>query len=406
MLPIFCSRVKGEYAMSKNFTDQYIKNLKPDPKKQYQVFDAKETQLCLRVNPKGTKTFSLNYRINGKQRRKKIGRYPEISLAEARNEARKLKGEIAKGVDPSATQAENDIKFNRLLEDYINRYAQNNTKLWKETERILKREFLPFLKNKDVKDITRADLVECINKIVDRGAMTMATQAHRAISKLFNWSVEQGILEMSPYAGAAQPAKNNDRERFLSDEELRKVWKSSREVNPQYEAIIKLLILTGQRLNEVCGMRYEDLNFEDNIWSIPASMTKSKKKHEVPLTRTAMEVIKVIPRTHQVYVFPARGKNRPTTCSSKWKKQLDDISGVSDWKQHDLRRTVSTGMARSVKILPHVIEKVLNHSTGVLGGIAGVYNRSKYEEEKLGALQRWEEYILGNITLKILDLEP
>lgn len=373
-----------------SLTDKYIRNLQPDPQKQIQVQDSKEIGFGIRVNPKGSKTFFLSYRLNGKQRRYKIGRYPDISLADARKEARKLKGLIAQGNDPAAKQEVNNPLFQDFLEDFINRYAKKKTQNWKETDRILRKEFLPSLKNKRMREIKKTDLIECINRIVDRGSMTMANQAHRAISKVFNWSVEQGILDFSPYEGAKQPGKNITRDRVLTDDELQKIWRASDQVCQQYGTIIKLLILTGQRRNEVCNMRYSDLDFDQKLWSIPGTLTKSGKPQQVPLSKSVIQIIKKIPKLHPEFIFPARGKKRSTTCSSKWKRTLDEISGVKEWKQHDLRRTVATGMQR-LGVKREVTKSLLNHTENTVSDVTSIYTKYDYLKEKREALKSWDD---------------
>ena len=163
-----------------------------------------------------------------------------------------------------------------------------------------------------------------------------------------------------------------------------------------FGTINKLLFFTGQRRSEVAGMAWDDLDLDAKVWSIPADKNKSARAHEVPLTDMSAAIISEIPRLDEILVFPARRKNsnKPVSGFSKAKKQLDELSGVMDWRQHDIRRTVATGMA-GLAIPPHVVERVLNHSSGSFCGVAGIYNRFGYLPEMRDALEKWERHVLS-----------
>jgi integrase len=205
---------------------------------------------------------------------------------------------------------------------------------------------------------------------------------------MFNWAVEQGHLERSPCAGLGMPAQAISRDRILSDGELARVWKAAGEMGYPFGPMIQLLILTAQRRGEVVGLRWSELDTNAMEWTLPNGRTKSARAHIVPLSGAAAELVTGLPRLHDVLVFPARGKNNPASGFSKWKRELDERSGVVDWRIHDLRRTAASGMAQ-LAVPPHIIERVLNHTTGTLGGVAGIYNRYGYLVEMRSALERW-----------------
>jgi integrase len=155
---------------------------------------------------------------------------------------------------------------------------------------------------------------------------------------------------------------------------------------------VRLLILTAQRLREVAGMRWADIRHEEAVWSLSAENTKSARAHDVPLSELAMRVIASTPRVSDELLFPARGREQMISGFSKWKAALDEAAGIADWRLHDLRRTAATGMAR-LGVEPHIIERVLNHATGTLGGVTGIYNRFHYLPAMRDALDLWAKHI-------------
>ena len=233
---------------------------------------------------------------------------------------------------------------------------------------------------------------EYLDRIMREDKHTTANRSLAAIRKLFNWAVERGHIEQSPCAGLRAPANLISRDRVLSDDELVAVWKGAARMSYPYGPLVHLSILTGQRLDEVAGMQWSELNTTDAFWSIAASRNKSARPHEVPLPPSAIRVIATIPKITERYVFPARSRDVPVSGFSKWKSELDQLSKVEGWRVHDLRRTAATGMAK-LGIAPHVVERVLNHKSGTLGGIAGVYNRFGYLTEMRAALDAWSDHL-------------
>jgi integrase len=265
----------------------------------------------------------------------------------------------------------------------------------------LDREFGTIWAKWPIQDIKQQHIREVIDAVVARGSPGAANHALAALRKFFNWAVELGHLTSSPCAGIRPSRARNrhgeqvgkSRDRVLNKTELACVWRAAGVMGWPYGHIVQLLILTGQRRNEVAGMRWSELDLIEGLWSIPRHRNKADRQHEVPLVPTAVALIKTLPRVHDKYVFPARGKKDNSASGfSRWKNELDGISGLSDWRIHDLRRTAASGMA-GLQVAPHVIEKVLGHTTGVLGGVAGIYNRFAYLDEMRVALTRWAQFI-------------
>lgn len=385
-------------------TDIRIKKLTPPLKGQKDIWDTKLPGFGLRISSYGTKSFILIYRFKGKSRRFTIGRYPIVSLAIARKDALNALTQIHNGIDPSEEKIKQRqealiIRFDEFVEEFIQKYARRKNKDWKESQRIINREFTTKWKRKDITTIEKKDINLILDAIIDRGSPSTANHALAAIRRLFNWAVERGVLDLSPCYGIKPPAKNNSRDRVLTDNELIQVWKASLIEAYPFGMITQLLILTGQRLGEVRSIQWEQLDFDNNIWSIPAEQNKSNRAHEVPLTNTAIGVLRNVPYIHATLLFPAQKMNsdRPVSGFGRAKRRIDQISDVTDWRMHDLRRTAATGMARN-QIPPHVVERVLNHKSGTFGGVAGVYNRFGYLPEMREALETWETHLLGLIN--------
>ena len=184
---------------------------------------------------------------------------------------------------------------------------------------------------------------------------------------------------------------------MLSDDELKTIWTNAITVGYAFGPIVQFLMLTAQRRGEVAAMQWNDIDSTKAVWTIPADRTKNGKPHAVPLSPSALALLATIPRMTSPFVFPARRKpNQPYSGYSKGKRELDAAADLHDWTLHDIRRTAATGMAR-LGIAPHVVERVLNHVSGTFSGVAGIYNRFRYEDEMRAALLAWAVHV-GKIT--------
>jgi integrase len=386
-------------------TDVAVRNLKPSAGLQVDVYDSRIRGLAVRVSPMGTKAFVVWYRIGGKARRLTLGRFPTMSLGEARKRAQEALLQVADGKDPAAekqwARAEyGGNLFTTLVDQFIETYAKRKTRGWGETERLLKREFVSLWGTWPIETISRQDVTKVLNGVVKRGAPSAANNALAALRKMFNWAIEHGHVDRSPCLGIKAPSKLKSRDRVLTEQELICIWQAAEEMGYPYGRIIQLLILTAQRRNEITGMRWVELDVANRKWTIPAERTKPGRTHELPLSQAAIKLLQSLPKVHDDLVFPARGKDNPASGFSKWKHQLDALAGMSDWRVHDLRRTVASGMAR-LKVPPHIIEKILNHTTGTLGGVAGIYNRFGYLSEMKDALDQWANHVVRLVATEV-----
>jgi len=378
-------------------TDMTVRKLVPKSGERVEVFDSRLPGFAVRVFPSGVKSFILFYRHDGKQRRVTLGRYPVLSLSDARRMAMNLLNKSAQGEDPQPPPQERPEgqPFTSVVEEFARLHCaqHNRPRTAEETERILRKSFVSAWGNTDLKAIEKGDVIAILDDIVGEGKASSANHALASIRKLFNWCVARDLISMSPCAGIARPAATPSRERVLSDDELCKIWRATDIVGYPFEAIIKLLVLTGQRRGEVAGMLFQEVDLDQRVWSIPAERTKSNREQILPLSASACSVLRELPRLSDDLVFPALGRESGSFSGfSKSKHRLDAASGVASWTLHDIRRTVATGLAR-LGIAPHVVERILNHTSYTLGGVAGIYNRFGYLPEMRAALDQWSSHV-------------
>lgn len=377
--------------------DIFVRNIPVPAEGRVQYPDVKLPGFGVRVSANGLKVFYLTYRFAGQSRRMILGRYPYKSLAAARAEAHTAIGQITSGIDPQRVVSDEPVPagrsltFAKALDQFVQLYCSqhNRPSTAAETERVLRSVFLPDWQNRDLQAISRQDILGILDAIVARGAPSAAIHAYAAIRKFFTWCVERDLVEISPCLHLKPPAKKHSRERVLSDDEIVRLWTASRGIGYPFGAMFQLLLLTGQRRGEVVGMRWTEIDLKQGVWTIPGARTKNGKAHSVPLAPRVRAILKSLPRFESAFVFPARGKpEQPYSGYSKGKRELDALADLHDWTLHDLRRTAATGMAE-LGVPPHVVEKILNHSTGTFAGVAGVYNRFEYRSEMRSALRLW-----------------
>jgi integrase len=409
-------------------TNKTVENATAPPTGRMELWDAvvgDDTSLPgafgLRVSASGVKSWQIMYRVataggRPKQRRMALGTYPAFGLSEAREKAREALKLVGRGIDSAEARnadqraAASIPTVEEAVAEFIEKYARPKNRSWRDTERIFSRFVIARWGDRLLPSITRADVIAMLDEIVDGGAPYMANRVLAAIRKFWNWCLEKGKTETSPVAHIKAPGREKSRDRVLADNEINVIWSASDDLGWPFGPLIKILLITGQRLREVAGMRWVDVDLDRNVWTLPREQTKADRLHEVPLSPLAREVLAGVPRIGGEYVFSTTGRS-PVSGFSKAKARLDTLilraeqdgkceSGanpslsmdLAPWRLHDLRRTVASGMAR-LRIDPWVVEKVLNHATGQLSGVAGVYNRWGYFDEKRDALVAWSRHL-------------
>lgn len=375
--------------MQKALTAKTLEALKPAAKR-YEVHDLHCPGLSVRVSPNG-KTYSVKFRFGLKQKRMKLGVHPRISLATAREKAIGILRQVDEGTDPTKRRRNPDTKVEAICREFVRLHARQN-KCWRETERILERELVSTFGQRDIRDIKRWDVLELMDAAIARGSTYQANRILSSVRTLVNWCTSRGILEVSPIAGVKAPTKEQSRDRVLDDDEIARLLQACRNDVYPFRQFVPILLASAARRGELAAMTWREIDFEQKIWVIPAERSKNGKPHVVPLSAYALAILSEIPRfLDSEFVFTTTRKS-PVSGFSKMLRRLSEGSQTSSWRLHDLRRTAASGMARA-GVAPHVVEKVLNHISGKISGVAAVYNRYGYETEKRDALENWGAHL-------------
>jgi integrase len=381
-------------------TTKSIENMKPAADRR-EVPDGGCRGLYLVVQPSGARGWAVRYRYQGKPRKLTLGVWPVLQLAAARSAASAALHELAQGRDPAAlkfeaeaaaAKAEIDRKADTIeswAKHFLDRHAAKKREHTERQYRHVIEDFaLPAWRGRTVHDIKRRDVINLVEGIAETKPV-MANRALVVIGTFFGWLCSRDVIETSPVVGVKAPAKEQARERILSDDEIRALWKACNVVGDPYGAAVKVLLLTGARRSEVAGMRRAEI--AGDVWSLPPERCKNKQRHDVPLSAQVLALIEAQPEIGDC-IFTVTG-NTPLNHFDRAKRLLDaSMAPAMPWVLHDLRRTCASGMAKLGVKLP-VIEKCLNHTSGSFRGIVATYQRHDFAAEKRDALQRWSDHL-------------
>jgi integrase len=382
--------------MRKKLTPKLIDSLPPATGKRYEVRDELLIGLLVRVSSTGGKVWYTSCRINGRIRRIKIGTYPILSLADAREKARALLRDVQLGKFCERQEPKLPT-FGEVIPQFIELYAKPRNRSWKSSSRVLTK--FSELNDRPINEIRRGHVVFVLDKLTASGATIGVNRALAAVKKLFAWCVDRGTIEINPVAGLKAPAKEVSRDRVLTDDELCAYWTAAVTEGFPFAQFAQVLLLTAQRRGEVAGMCWSEIDFEKAVWTIPAKRAKNATQHSVPLAPFLVDILRSLPRfLNSDLVFTTTGKT-PISGFGRFKRRLDQVGTGAEWRLHDLRRTAATNMALA-GVQPHIIEAVLNHKSGIVSGVAAVYNRHAYLEEKREALTKWTDHV-GRIRVSL-----
>ena len=387
------------------FTVRSLDALKPPAQGRVDYWDADLPGFGLRIaalSPKKPgnaprKTWTLMYRADGSQFRLSLGPYSALSLAEARQMAKDALREVAHGRNPAAQKKAARLAetVSDLADLYIEKHARPNKRTWRTDQQVVNRDIKPVWGNRKVADIKRRDVIAWVDRLMERGRPIMANRTFEVARKMFGFAVARDLIEASPFFGVAKPAPERQRERVLSEDEIRLVWGGIESEPPTLSEIMKLRLLTAQRGGEVASMRWRDIDFNTGWWTIPAGMNKSNRTHRVPLSPPVLAILAALQQSpvHPELVFPGKQRHRVPVL---WRSgdRVRSVSGV-DFVPHDLRRTAASHMA-AMGIGRLTIGKILNHADP---SITSVYDRHSYDGEKRAALDAWAarlEEIIGD----------
>jgi integrase len=407
--------------VSKRITKRSVEDLElPAPGKRSLLWDDTLKGFGVRTTSSGVRSYIVQYRIGGRSgstRTYTIGQHGNPWTAEkAREQAKDTLELVRRGIDPIDVErdalkrksTDADSKRAREFSVYATRFLDKHVtarKLRRENEirAIFTRDLIPHFRGQPIDEITRSDISSCLENVGQR-SHSSANKAHRWLRNMFNWAASRDDVSKSPVDRVKQPFPEIARERVLDDSELVKVWNVSGILGYPFGPLVRLLITTGQRLREVAGMEWDELNWERAEWTIPGSRSKNHKAHIVPLNALALRILKDVAETSCAgrYVFTTTSRT-PVSGFSRAKQRLDVLINQNDakpeipaWILHDLRRTVATGCQRLGIPVEHT-EALLNH-VGTRGGIVGVYQRYQYEPEKIKAAHIWGSHLEDLLT--------
>jgi integrase len=439
-------------------TQPAVERLKPPTAGRVEYFDNQLPGFGLRVSETGRKTWIVMYRVNGKLIRETLGTTSITpNVADAREQARESLRKAQQDINPVeerreakraaqiAAEREPAQSFSAIANRYLREYVEKNTRpaTIKETRRILDRDVKPLWGTRPFHDITKGDVLVLIDGIANRrdrprreatgGAAVQANRTLARLKTLFRWAKDNDLITVDPTDGVRWRVKEVARDRALTDDEIRRFWAGCGELGWPFGRMFKLLLLTAQRRDEVGRMEWSEVALDKCLWTIPRDKAKNDRTHEVHLSDLAMEILNELPKISRPkanaggtepspYLFTTNGE-RPVSGFSKAKARLDEHmlqllraeleqaamdperAKIESWILHDLRRTAATGMAR-LNIAPHVVDRILNHVSGTIRGVAAVYNRHAYLDERKTALEAWGRYVEGVVRPTPVNVVP
>ncbi|MGJ0394942.1 MAG: tyrosine-type recombinase/integrase [Methylocystis sp.] len=402
-------------------TDAFVRNLKPGVTRT-EYWDAKVSGLCLRITPAGVATWTLRYRPQGSTsfKRLTLGRYPEIGVALARERAETQRVAVSGGADPQGEirsrreQSARVLTFGKLAAEYLDRYAKAQKKSWAQDELLLRVHVLPEWAERRADKLTRADAAALLDKIAVR-APSSANRTHTVLSKAFNWAIDSGLMESSPIARMRKRAREKAKERVLAPGEIRSLWRALDTANiaPAVAAALRVLLLTGQRPNEVAGVALGEIRDTDNgaraRIELAADRMKGARAHVLPLAPMALEIIRerlgaAIEGQEHLFAsdFAGRGPIARHSLSQALRRLIPTLAPDGPDREailtlkanpptpHDFRRTLATGLA-ALGVLREDRMALLAHAQGDVH--ATHYDRYERLKEKRAALELWESHV-------------
>lgn len=386
----------------KKLTDRQITNLKCH-KGRYEVWEG--NGFGIRASPSGKKSWIFVYHYQNRSRRLTLGQYPQMSVAEAHTAYAKALAELEKGNDPGIKQvSENQLDrlaptVEQLIKEYIEKWAKPRKRSWQEDQRILLKDVQPLWGKRKAKEIKRREVILLLDKISGRGAPIAANRTLAVMRRMFNFAIERDILESSPCFLVKAPSKENQKDRFLSEDEIKDFWYGIEKASMSEltKLALKLQLTTAQRKGEIIAAEWKEFDLKNGWWEIPGAKTKNGKPHRVPLSKLALDLIKQVKELsgNSEWLFPSPKEGNHISGPALDKALRRNQVCLKSAKQatpHDLRRTAASHMT-ALGVPRLVVAKILNHADN---SVTSIYDRHSYDQEKQKALCSWE------IKLKII----
>jgi integrase len=361
-------------------------------------------------NQRGEARWCVQYKVGNKHRRLTFGKLSELDPAKARDRARDLLSAVRLGGDPAGrkleARARADETFGVIVERFLARQeGRLRPSSFSATRRYLGTTCKP-LHGLALSQVSRSTIAARLTAIAGSNGPVSADRCRAALGAFFSWAMREGLCDANPTIATNKHSEAETRDRVLSEEELAEVWHTLKD--DEYGAILKLLMLTGQRREEIGGLCWSEVDSDKGFIALPASRTKNRRPHEIPISPTAREIIENVPQRAGRDLIFGSGQGGFSGWSNA-KEALDErilsarkavepkAKPMPAWRLHDVRRSVSTHMAE-LGIAPHVVEAILNHVSGHKAGVAGIYNRSNYASEKTVALTRWADHLQAAVA--------
>ncbi|HHT0594987.1 TPA: tyrosine-type recombinase/integrase [Legionella anisa] len=383
------------------FTDTFIKNLKTE-KEWVEKIEA--TGLGVRVTPNGNKSWFYRFTFDGKRCKMSLGKYPAISIKKARELLLNAQTLKEKGTNPIEHSKQEKLKHKNtakaLILSWYTNYIEKHRKQPKQAKQQIDADIIPLLGDMELDKIKPRDITNALDKIVSRGSPIHANKVLSTIKQAFNYAVSRGEMAINPAAtirardigGIEKP-----RERFLTLDEIKTLWlfldSDNSRVSMQIRTALKIILLTGVRSSELRLAKWNEIDFEQSLWTIPASHTKNAlvmKIHLTPLTQSLFELLQA--ESDSSFIIPGLNDEEPLTdkAIAKAVSRIQTRVGIPHWTAHDLRRTVATQLGQTLNIDPVVIEKCLGHK---MPKIMATYNKNEMLPQRKEALEKWATLI-------------
>ena len=328
--------------MSRALTVRTVETVKPGPHRK-EIPDRHLPGLYLVLQPSGARSWAVRYRSGGQTRKHTLGPYPAIDLKTARTLASRALRAAAEGRDPGREKALERTTLPDSVEAVAKQFVElhcrraNRPRTIEGTQQLLDLHVLPRWRRRLIKDITRRDVLDLLDGLVESGRPVAANRALTAIRKMFNWAMERDIIASSPCAGVKPPTPEQSRDRVLTDSELRDIWLAADKLGGPYAALVKLLMLTGQRRDEVARMTWSEVDLDARLWTLPKERSKNGQPHDIPLSDPAVAILGSLPRIGDTFVLTTEGKSAASNYGAN-KKRLDALlpGDMPPWWLHDL----------------------------------------------------------------------
>ena len=400
----------------------------PAGRKDVLFFDSEVRGFGLRVTAAGARVFLYQYRVGPTVRRLRLGTWPALTTHKARKLAETHRGTIHGGGDPvgarrekhaaaaaaevgrKAQEADDALTFPRLVHEWQEKGVAHRRPRYVQDAGIRLGIYFSAWRDRPASSITRADAIRAIDEVQAKRGTISARRGMAYARACYGWAVRRDLLQANPFQGIAAPGQENPRDRVLSAGEMAAIWQAAGKLGPFHQPFFRLLILTLQRREEVAGMRWSEISPDGLTWTVPATRAKNGRAHLVHLAPAARAILEAVPRMgDNDLVFPGRG-DRSISGFSNIKRAVDaeirqdrqekglKPADLPEWRFHDFRRTGVTTLA-GLGFAPHVCDRLLNHLTGAIQGVAAVYQRAEFLAERQAALEAWAENVAGSVAI-------